>query len=209
MIVSDANDVDDGNDYDVKDLVNLLNNTKLDKPAESASAKVEEAKEIFNLECSKHIDMARAQRFLYQSLEAAAVCNAKNGVEYSKRKITLTVDFGQNIQVPCYNSEKPGCTYYYTPMTTNIFGIVNHSHDYGNGTIDNHMYYHVYHKGVGKKGGTNYSSLIVKTLRDMKLVSDNEVGRELNIIFDNCSRQNNNNTVLKLATWLKEMRYFK
>ncbi len=94
MIVSDANDVDDGNDVEVDDLVNLLNNTRLDKP-KLASTKVEEAKELLILECAKHIDMARAQRFPYQSFEAAAVCNAKNGVEYSKRKTTLTVDFGQ------------------------------------------------------------------------------------------------------------------
>jgi hypothetical protein len=65
-------------------------------------------------------------------------------------------------------------------MTANDFGIVNHSHDYynGNGNIDNHMYCYVYQEGVGKKGGTNVGSLIVKTLRDMKLLSDNEVGSE-------------------------------
>jgi hypothetical protein len=94
-------------------------------------------------------------------------------------------------------------------MTANNFGIVNHSHDYGNGNIDNHMYCHVYHEGVGKKGGTNVASLIVKTLREMKLLRDNEVGGELNVIFDNCSEQNKNNTVLKLAMWIKEMCYFK
>ena len=142
---SDANDVEEGNDLDVEDLVKLLNNTMLHKP-ESAITKVEEAKELLILECSKHIDMARSQRFLYQSLEAAAKCNAKNGVEYLKRKTTLTVDFGQNIHVLCYNSEQPGCTFvHYTPTTTNNFAIVNHSHDYGNGNIDNHMYCHVYH----------------------------------------------------------------
>jgi len=94
-------------------------------------------------------------------------------------------------------------------MTTNSFGIVNHSHNYGNGNIDNHMYCHVYHEGVGKKGRTNVASLIVKTLREMKLLRDIEVGGELKIIFDNRSGQNKNNTVLKLAMWLKEMRYFK
>ncbi len=49
----------------------------------------------------------------------------------------------------------------------------------------------------------------MKTLHEMKLLQDKEVGGELNIIFDNCSGQNKNNTVLKLAMWLKEMRYFK
>jgi hypothetical protein len=103
------NDSDDNDD--IEGLLQLLDNTHLDK-LDSASSKVEEqAKELLILECSKHIDMARAQRFLYQSLEAAAVSDAKNGVEYSKLRTTLTVDFGQNIQVPCYNSEQPGCTY--------------------------------------------------------------------------------------------------
>jgi len=71
------------------------------------------------------------------------------------------------------------------------------------------MHCHVYHEGVGKKGGTNVASLIVKTLHEMKLLQDNEVGGKLNIIFDNCSGQNKNNTVWKLVMWLKEMRYFK
>jgi hypothetical protein len=93
-------------------------------------------------------------------------------------------------------------------MTANNFRIVNHSHDSGNGKIDKHMYCHVYHEGVGKKGGTSVSSLIVKTLRDMKLLSDDEVGGEFNIVLDNCSGLNKNNTVLKLAMWLREMRYF-
>ena len=31
----------------------------------------------------------------------------------------------------------------------------------------------------------------------------------MNIIFDNCSGQNKNNTVLKLAGWQKAMGYFK
>jgi hypothetical protein len=89
MIDSDA-------DEDVTEIALILINTHLDK-LDSASSKVEEAKELLILECSKHIDMARAQRFLYQSLEAAAVSDAKCGVEYSKWRSTLTVDFGQNI----------------------------------------------------------------------------------------------------------------
>ena len=56
MIDSDA-------DENVKELAKILDNTHLDK-LDSASSKVEEAKELLILECSKHIDMARAQRFL-------------------------------------------------------------------------------------------------------------------------------------------------
>ena len=73
-------------------------------------------------------------------------------------------------------------------MTANNLGIVNHLHDYGNGIIDN-QYCHVYHEGVSKKGGTNVALLIVRTLGEMQLLRDNQVGGKLNIIFD-CSGQN-------------------
>jgi hypothetical protein len=71
------------------------------------------------------------------------------------------------------------------------------------------MYCHVYHEGVGKKGANNVASLIVKTLRQLNLLQEDLAGGELNIVFDNCSGQNKNNTVLKLAAWLKQMGYFK
>ena len=58
-IISDTDDVDDGNNLDMESTVNLINNTTLDK-LDSASTKVDEAKELLILECSKHIDMARA-----------------------------------------------------------------------------------------------------------------------------------------------------
>jgi len=54
MIDSDAND-----NENVKELAKILENTHLDK-LDSASTKVEEAKELLILECSQHIDMARA-----------------------------------------------------------------------------------------------------------------------------------------------------
>jgi len=88
-------------------------------------------------------------------------------------------------------------------------GVVNHGHTYEDGQVGAHMYAHVYHEGVGKKGANNVSSLIVKTLQLLNLLRDDEAGFELNIVFDNCSGQNKNNTVLKLAAWLKAMNYFK
>ena len=71
------------------------------------------------------------------------------------------------------------------------------------------MYCHVYHEGIGKKGGTNVASLLVDTLRQMNVLRENDPAAELNIFMDNCSGQNKNNTVLKLALWLKQMGYFK
>ncbi len=184
-----------------------MKNLSLDTPG-AACTEIEEATEILIWDCARHNDIARAQRLLYQRLDEAAVGDARDGVEHSKRGYTLTCDFGQNIECPCYNSNQPGCTYYYTLLNVFNFEVVDHSHDHGNQMIGNHMYCRVYHEGIGKKGGTNVVSLIVKTLQDMKILKQSNPGRELNIIFDNCSGQNKNNTVLKLGLWLNKMGYF-
>jgi hypothetical protein len=87
--------------------------------------------------------------------------------------------------------------------------MVDHAHVYNDGRISEHMHCHVYNEAVAKKGANNVASLIVKTLRQLNLLRDDSAGGELNIIFDNCSGQNKNNTVLRLAAWLKQMGYFK
>jgi hypothetical protein len=199
--------LDAGDAEDERELIEMLNRVSLDAPG-AACTQIKEAKENLIRECALHIEMVRAQRLLYQRLEKAAVDDAKDAVEHTKRRYTLTCDFGQIMPCPCYNSNQPGCTYYYTPLNIYNFGVVDHSHDYGNRTIGNHMHCHVYHEGIGKKGGTNVASLIVKTLQDMNILREGNPGGELNIIFNNCTGQNKNNTVLKLAMLVKEMCYF-
>jgi hypothetical protein len=108
-----------------------------------------------------------------------------------------------------YNSEQPGCTYYFSPLTVCNLGVVNHAHAYNDGRVLELTHAHLYHEGVGKKGANNVASLIVKTLRQLNILHEDSVGGELNIIFDNCMGQNKNNTVLKLATWMMAMNYFK
>ena len=68
-----------------------------------------------------------------------------------------------------YNSQQPGVTYYYSPLSIYNLGMVDHAHDYGNGEVKERMYAHVYHEGVGKKGANNVALLIVKTLRQAKI----------------------------------------
>ena len=82
--------------------------------------------------------------------------------------------------------------------------MVSHAHKSKDGTIKEHMYTHVYHEVVGEKGANNVLSLIMKMLCQLNLLQDDSA-----IIFDNCSGQNKNNTVLKLAMFLKAVGYFK
>ena len=177
--------------------------------SESASSTAAKDNEILLLEAAVHIKMARAQHSLYQAKVEAAIRSARAGNIHSEKTYTFVVDYGQNMEIPVYKEQQPGCTYYFSPLSVYNLGVVNHGHIYDNGKIGEHMYAHVYQEGVGKKGANNVASLIVKTLRLLNLLQDDSVGGELNIIFDNCSGQNKNNTVLRLAAWLTQMGYFK
>jgi hypothetical protein len=127
---------------------------------------------------------------------------------HNERTYTFVVDYGQNMELPVFNSEQPGCTYYYSPMTVNNLGMVDHAHKYPDGTVGEHMHCHVYTDAVGKKGANNVASLIMKTLRHLFLLKKHTIGRELNIIFNNCCGQNENNMVLRLVAWLVQLGHF-
>ena len=177
--------------------------------AEAASNGADEERELMLLQAAEHVKMARAQRALYKAKVADAVADATKGKDHAERRYTFIVDYGQNMELPVYNKEQPGITYYYSPLSIYNLGIVDHAHVYVDGRVTEHMHCHVYHEGVGKKGANNVASLIVKTLRGLNLLREDSVGGELNIVFDNCSGQNKNNTVLKLEAWLMAMGYFK
>jgi hypothetical protein len=158
------------------------------------------------LEAADHVKMARAQRQLYQD----KVEKARRTVEkvHSEQTYTFVVDYGQNMELPVFNSEQPGAMYYYSPMTVNNLGIVDHAHVYPDGTVSEHMHCHLYIDAVRKKGANNVASLIMKTLRHLNTLRKDSVGSELNIVFDNCCGQNKNNTVLRLAVWISQLAYF-
>jgi hypothetical protein len=176
---------------------------------DAASTKADEERELMLLQAAAHIKMARAQRALYQAKVVDAVADATAGKEHSVRRYTFVVDYGQNIELPMYNKEQPGCTYYFSPLSIYDLGVVGHAHIYNAGWVSEHLHCHVYTEGIGKKGANNVASLIMKTLQKLNLLREDSVGGELNITFDNCSGRNKNNTVLKLPAWLMAMGYFK
>ena len=69
-----------GDGKDERELIEMLNSISLDIPG-AACTKIKEAKENLIRECSLHIEMARAQRLLYQILEKAAVDDAQDAVD--------------------------------------------------------------------------------------------------------------------------------
>ncbi len=131
-----------------------------------------------------------------------------NNVPHLETSYCFVVDFGQNMECPSFNEEQPGMTYYFSPFTVNNLGVVNHGHAKDDGSVGVHMHCHVYHEGVGKKGADNVASLIIKTLKSTNIIREDEMGKKLTIVFDNCTGQNKNNTVLKLVPFLVELGYF-
>ncbi len=95
-----------GDDKTIRDITSLLAMIGID---DAASAAMVTAK--------ARGKMARVQRLLYQEKVARAVKDAVDGVDHSSHMYTFVVDFGQNMELPIYNNEQPGCTYYFSPLS--------------------------------------------------------------------------------------------
>ncbi len=68
------------------------------------------------------------------------------------------------MELPMYNKEQPGCTYYLSPMSIYNLEVVDHTHIYDDGRVSEHLHCHVYTEGVGKNGASNVASLIMEML---------------------------------------------
>jgi hypothetical protein len=181
----------------------------IENPDAAATDPNDEAVERAMIRSALHVYASRIQRKLYQEAAKRAREDAEANTPHPVRVRTYVVDFGQNMEMPVFNREQAGCTYYFSPLTVNNCGVVDHGHKYPDGTVSEHMHAHVYTKDIGKKGSNNVVSLMDKTFTIQNILREDECGGELNVFFDNCTGQNKNNTVLKYMVWLVEMGYFK
>ncbi len=102
---------------------------------------------------------------------------------------------------PFSGRDRPAETYYYTPKTINLLGIIDCNQE------KEVLHAYAYSKKEGGKGGNNVASLIVKHLRERGMFNSKRWKR-LNVVMDNCPGQNKNNFVLRLAPYLQEKEYF-
>jgi hypothetical protein len=116
----------------------------------------------------------------------------------------IVCDYAQNLELPHFGAEQPQDIYYFSAITVNIFGIADVT---GRTTK---MLAYGYTEDQGGKGGNNVASLLIKGLRELGWIrEDGSTCKQLSIILDNCSGQNKNNFVLRLALWLVECKFFK
>ena len=100
--------------------------------------------------------------------------------------------------MPSFNYQQSDYVYYYSLLSIFNLGMVDHANKGCDGVECNHLHTHIYHEGAGKKGANNVASLIIKMLKLLELLDKSCARGELSIIFDNCTGQKKNNTVLKL-----------
>ena len=134
---------------------NLQSGFNEEAPGESANIDKDELANQLE-KASLHVKMARCQRERYQhftnvcikssnDLQFANVPNVRSGLV--KKKMTLTMDMGQNVPCPSLSAEQAGKTYYMSPLVANILSIVDNSTD--------HLTAYVWKEGDANMGMNN------------------------------------------------------
>ena len=155
------------------------------------------------LKAAAHVKSAIAQRNLANNKVQQAIDDMLAEVPHQQRTYTFIADYCQNFGLPYFGSEQPGETYYFSPLNVNCFGVVDV-------TLNNHLHAFVYDEGTGKKGGNNVASLLMKLFESKGLLNHPDGPcEEIVVIMDNCSGQNKNRMVLRLAPYLVEMNFCK
>jgi hypothetical protein len=154
------------------------------------------------MNAARHVEMAQQQRSLYQRKRQAAINTAALPPE--ERVLCYVADYAQNMYIPNFAGEQPGATYYYSPMSCYVFGVVD-------AAIDKLSAY-MYTEDTAKKGGNNVASLLMYHLDNHGIpqqATAQEPFKELNFIMDNCGGQNKNRHVLRLMHFIVKRRIAK
>jgi hypothetical protein len=151
----------------------------------------------------EHVRQYQVQRHQARLL----IESARNDVTYNlpslfRRKV-LTIDMGQNLCLPNFEAEQPGDTYYFSPLTVLLFGVVD------NATEDrkDRMNAFIWREFDGARGANNIASCLLKDLKLRGCFRAPNFG-ELTYIADNCGGQNKNKVVIRFLMWLVENRIF-
>jgi hypothetical protein len=106
------------------------------------------------------------------------------------------------MDIPHFREEQPADIYYFSPLTVNVFGCTDLM------SKPMQMKAYGYTKAEGSKGSNNVAYLVMKVLVDFGWLIQEQTGKQLSIIMDNCGGKNKNNNVLYLALHLVELKYF-
>lgn len=78
-------------------------------------------------EAKKHVMQYQAQRRLSKHYIHLSRLDFSNNIPTCFRRNVLTIDMGQNLGLPNLEAEQCGDTYYFSPLTCYLFGVVDNS----------------------------------------------------------------------------------
>jgi hypothetical protein len=107
---------------------------------------------------SFHAEQKNVMRDLTQTRAQEAKEDIKNDVLHPMKRYCLLCDYAQNLGTPHFENEQPGDTDYYSPLTINLFGLVDLSRS------PNKLDCNAYREYMGKKGSINVASLLMHNL---------------------------------------------
>ena len=191
MDISDSDsEMEDRNDIEERE-------RQLEYQITAMQASLEKARE--------HVRAYQVQRDESKCIMSLAKLDIANLLPSLCRRRVLTIDMGQNLNLPNFEGEQPGDTYYMSPLTVLLFGVVENATEDG---YDRMNAYIVWREFEGDRGANNITSCLLMDLKRRGWLSRPNYGR-LTYIADNCGGQNKNKIVIRfLMWWLVENRIF-
>ena len=110
---------------------------------------------------------------------------------------------GQNLCLPNFEAEQPGDTFYLSPLTVLLFGVVDNATEDG---LDR-MNAYIWREFEGDRGANNIGSCLLMNLERKGWLNRPNFA-ELTYIADNCGSQNKNKIDVKFLMWLVESNIF-
>ena len=124
--------------------------------------------ERLRIEMEDHIRHHQGQRDYINFLKDQCRRDYGNNVKFCDRHDVFVADYSQNMDLPHFGTDQPGDTYYYSPLSIFVFGVVNFA--------TNMMNAFVYDEGEAKKGGDSVVSLLWKSLKMAGIIEEVEKG---------------------------------
>ena len=155
------------------------------------------------IEAKAHVRAYQVQREESKKIISLARSDISNLLPSIFRNRVLTIDMGQNLNLPNFEGEQPGDTFYLSPLTVLLFGVVDNATE----SKKDHMKAYIWQEFEGERGANNIASCLMKDLQLRGLFSQPNHGR-LTYIADNCGGQNKNKIVIRFLMWLVENKIF-
>ena len=152
----------------------------------------------------EHVRAYQIQKKMKQDIIVSAMNEITQNLPSLYRKRVFTIDMGQNLGIPNFEGEQPGDTFYLTPLTVLLFGVVDNTTQVAG---KEHMNAYVWQEFEGDRGANNIASCLLRDLKLRGLLNQPNHG-ELVYIADNCGGQNKNKIVIRFLMWLAEMAFF-